>query len=708
MKQINIEDVKNYKKTSKKSYEVYACIPKKGTLIINKLEQAELYNRTGRKDHFTAEEVEKKGLLQSYANEIKSGKMHLADGNLVCICGTVGELYLTSMQNVFGTYTFADGNLINNPDSLKKEWRVLKTKRDNMTLFACFVHKTQKGMIRTAHGTMEYNGVLADHGKGDFIVCNCMPDGRPNIADKRVVNGNVFATTYKNTGFQDCISATDKFDRINISTLPKICGLPSEETAKPLSIAVFAQKCDTLMKNLQQICKFEIVTKSCTETEKYKEHGLRVPKAYVAQYNIKGHFNDEEVGQFPNSCISFVCNKVDVESALNMIIENGGTTDYLVKGFPLGTSKADRQKGYYVSHANAIQGMNCAEEAKAFMQKLPSKYSDWIVNKKENFIDGEAEEYIEASINSINAVVNTLSDGAYNLEDIDGTYLSSFRSAISLPNCFLANDLYKAGLNTKYVEAVKTINVIKVFLLALQDSVQKAQIRNALATVGAMFAYNPTKGEFSISSETFYSMHLEIFPQGNRVCVKVNGTDSFIPDNIVNNLYSVIEAHKKAAASQTTSDTVYSELRKEKLYSFFKLSLETLCKVLLNDDEVSYYLPYISKSLHNWVTQQGFNIIRDFEYDDTSLTDRIQIDGDDDYTITLFVKLDPDKKNDTVNFRMRAQTNGKKLGLIKEVFNMKKGNFMLFRVKDEDFNGLYSDIWSKAIYKDLELTPTNA
>ena len=53
MTKVNIEDAKNYKKCAKKSYEVSACIPAQGTLIINKLEQAALYKKLGNKSYFT-------------------------------------------------------------------------------------------------------------------------------------------------------------------------------------------------------------------------------------------------------------------------------------------------------------------------------------------------------------------------------------------------------------------------------------------------------------------------------------------------------------------------------------------------------------------------------------------------------------------------------------------------------------------------------
>ena len=185
MTRVNIEDARNYKKCAKKSYEVYACIPEKDTLIINKLEQASLYNKLGKKDHFTAKDVHKRNLLEKYANEIKSGAMYLADGDAVCLCGTVGELWLAKAGKVIDTYTFAEGQPIS-LGQLEKGWRKLKTRPTfgGATNFACFVPTSQKGQIKTSWAVLNYNDPLIKHGKGDFIVCAALPNGKPNLADK--------------------------------------------------------------------------------------------------------------------------------------------------------------------------------------------------------------------------------------------------------------------------------------------------------------------------------------------------------------------------------------------------------------------------------------------------------------------------------------------------------------------------------------------
>lgn len=48
-----------------------------------------------------------------------------------------------------------------------------------------------------------------------------MPNGQPNLGDRWVVNGEIFATTYNNQGWIQCLG-TSAIKSINISSLPKL------------------------------------------------------------------------------------------------------------------------------------------------------------------------------------------------------------------------------------------------------------------------------------------------------------------------------------------------------------------------------------------------------------------------------------------------------------------------------------------------------
>ena len=107
------------------------------------------------------------------------------------------------------------------------------------TNFACFVPTSQKGQIKTSWAVLNYNDPLVKHGKGDFIVCAALPNGKPNLADKWVVNGEVFATTYTNNGFADCLGARAKNANITINMLPN---LTSIDDSVPKNVAVWKNR----------------------------------------------------------------------------------------------------------------------------------------------------------------------------------------------------------------------------------------------------------------------------------------------------------------------------------------------------------------------------------------------------------------------------------------------------------------------------------
>lgn len=107
------------------------------------------------------------------------------------------------------------------------DWTVIRTSPQatagqNM---ACFVPSSQKGQIQTSWGSvLNYNGVGVSHGKGDFIVCGKLPNGQPNLADRWVVNGEIFATTYNNQGWAQCLS--NRFNtNITINNLPPLAAI---------------------------------------------------------------------------------------------------------------------------------------------------------------------------------------------------------------------------------------------------------------------------------------------------------------------------------------------------------------------------------------------------------------------------------------------------------------------------------------------------
>lgn len=56
---VDIDNPSSYKNCAKKQYEIYVCMPPKNTIVINKLEQADVVKALGGKTYFTVEQIEK-------------------------------------------------------------------------------------------------------------------------------------------------------------------------------------------------------------------------------------------------------------------------------------------------------------------------------------------------------------------------------------------------------------------------------------------------------------------------------------------------------------------------------------------------------------------------------------------------------------------------------------------------------------------------
>lgn len=232
----------SYKNCSKKSYEIYVCKPPKDTVVINKLEQADAVKLLNGKTYFTVEELERMqkngdGRFNLISQVLSAGKAYLvSDKTPFVLCGTIGEMWTVSADKLAKTYTFLQNGqpLQINQQSLNQrmkngnlDWTLIRTSQQATSgqNMACFVPRAQKGQVQTPWGAVqELNGTGTDHGKGDFVVCSKLPNGKPNLVDRLVVNGNVFATTYNNQGWQDCLNANG-IKNITIDSLPRLIPL---------------------------------------------------------------------------------------------------------------------------------------------------------------------------------------------------------------------------------------------------------------------------------------------------------------------------------------------------------------------------------------------------------------------------------------------------------------------------------------------------
>lgn len=294
MTRVNIDDAKNYKKCSKKSYEVYACIPEKGTCIINRLHNTDLYKRY-RKEYMTAEQAKKYQGLP------------LADGNQVCIYGVAGEFSLVPLQVVLNNYVLENGMSVS-VDELKKRWVKLKSKSNFREFFACFVPKIQ--IEHLGRMTVNGDGGFINHGKGDFIVCDSI-NGKPNMNTRRVVNGLIFSNTYNNQGWTNCLSVNARFTNYTINTLPS---LVAERTVEINKEEIISKKIITIIGLFKEHYKFKIVSISDEIVNEY--HGIMKEyyfegKTLVYKYTLE--VKGEKVG-------IMIASKIDGTSPIVMSV----------------------------------------------------------------------------------------------------------------------------------------------------------------------------------------------------------------------------------------------------------------------------------------------------------------------------------------------------------------------------------------------------
>lgn len=196
-----ISDPANYKTARKKSYTIWCAKPSLGTTVYNNLEDCN-YTTTAEKQFV--------------------------------LSGTRGEQWVIDINKLAKTYTFGDGTPITE-EALKAklkngviDWFQVKTITDNNTLFAVFVPANYQFQVPTSWGdVLNGNRPEIAHGKGDFVLC-ANANGQPNVQDRWIVNGAVFADTYDNRGWGDCLAPSENDGNVPkpqieiVATAPKI------------------------------------------------------------------------------------------------------------------------------------------------------------------------------------------------------------------------------------------------------------------------------------------------------------------------------------------------------------------------------------------------------------------------------------------------------------------------------------------------------
>lgn len=407
---VDFNNPANYKSCSKKIYDIHVCMPPVGTIVLNKLEQADSIQMLNGKEYFTLEEQEKlkqsnPSMYQTLQMLAQNGKLYVVNANTpFVLAGTIGAMWTISADKLANSYSFVESGqpVAITQQTLNRKmtesvlnWTVVRSKPSSSRAMACHIPTSQKGQIQTSCGAvLNINGAGVKHGKGDFVVCDALPNGQPNIAEKRVVNGEVFATTYNNQGWTQCLSnGVSKI--ITIDKLPNIIGT-IQKKEEGISADLFKKKVETFVKELQKAFKFEIVGNKFNIVPKYTGimHEWDIDKeCYQYIIRVKGNFSH-------------------TYSVKDRVA--GGQTEKTVTA-----EQTDIYFGYSVTHKDSAICMSispCIQGGFLTGRLLPNKFSRCMINEEYPYcIQGKSI----ADINCADEVNEMLSDNSTRFDFID-------------------------------------------------------------------------------------------------------------------------------------------------------------------------------------------------------------------------------------------------------------------------------------------------
>ena len=173
---IDINNPDLYRLCQKKNYNIRCCIPPKDIEIYNHLEDA----------HYIINDVEK-----------------------VVMKGLMDEIWLIDLETLMHSYKFINGDAIT-LETLNERGKIIDndlimnwqevSSINNSLKYAQRIPKIYKLKIKTKYGTIlnvNSENSVSNHFSGDYILCSVGKDGKPNLKDKWVVDGNIFEKTYK-------------------------------------------------------------------------------------------------------------------------------------------------------------------------------------------------------------------------------------------------------------------------------------------------------------------------------------------------------------------------------------------------------------------------------------------------------------------------------------------------------------------------------
>ena len=251
-----LNNPKNWKRTSKKIYEVYMCKPGTGVKVQDKI----------------------------------SGNPYVVnDTQAYVISGTIGDIDVIDARTLATNYAFIDNTPINGETIRKKanrdgliDWTHLKTTPKNGEVVWAFhlPNSIQNFPVNTRNGGVYANKQGTKHGYGDFLVC-ADAGGQPNLNDIIVVNGMVFPTTYDLRAFPGMFPADVTKAEIVKPTASLLKQIVKDEPEVTKKKSEAAQSSLDTKEMFRKICDFVTSKTSKRVTIEIVESALKI-RAFIA------------------------------------------------------------------------------------------------------------------------------------------------------------------------------------------------------------------------------------------------------------------------------------------------------------------------------------------------------------------------------------------------------------------------------------------
>lgn len=233
---IDYTNPSNYKKCTRKQFEVYFCKPPINTIVLNTESFPDIVKSCKGKRYFTAAEVasmQKKNpnFISNLQNLVMSRRAFaVTEQSPYVVSDVLGNLKTCDLDDLQRNY-----NLISGGQSIRideriiatrmtgkyLDWTVIRSQPFTQSAFvAMFVPVKEKFNIQHPSGALEpVNEPGVSHGKGDFLVTTLDWNGNVNRSNIRIYNNFEFGLLFNNQGWVDCLSPTKN---ITIADLPKL------------------------------------------------------------------------------------------------------------------------------------------------------------------------------------------------------------------------------------------------------------------------------------------------------------------------------------------------------------------------------------------------------------------------------------------------------------------------------------------------------